>query len=61
MVYTPLETLLIKRAKEQGKTVIPGIQMFVEQATKQFEIWTGEAAPRAVIEKAALEALEHKT
>jgi 3-dehydroquinate dehydratase/shikimate dehydrogenase len=61
MVYNPLETLLIKRAKEQGKTVIPGIQMFVEQATKQFEIWTGEAAPRAVIEKAALEALEHKT
>jgi shikimate 5-dehydrogenase len=40
--------------------VIPGIQMFVEQAMKQFEIWTGEAAPRAVIEKAALEALEHK-
>jgi len=61
MVYNPLETLLIKRAKEQGKTVIPGIRMFVEQAVKQFELWTGESAPRAVMEKAALEALEHKT
>jgi 3-dehydroquinate dehydratase / shikimate dehydrogenase len=61
MVYNPLETLLIKRAREQGKTVIPGIQMFVEQAVKQFELWTGETAPRAVMEKAALEALEHKT
>jgi 3-dehydroquinate dehydratase / shikimate dehydrogenase len=61
MVYNPLETLLIKRAREQGKTVIPGIKMFVEQAVKQFELWTGETAPRAVMEKAALEALEHKT
>ena len=59
MVYNPLETLLLRKAKEQGKTVIPGIQMFVEQAVKQFELWTGEAAPRTVMEKAALEALEH--
>ena len=41
--------------------MIPGIRMFVEQAVKQFELWTGESAPRAVMEKAALEALEHKT
>jgi 3-dehydroquinate dehydratase/shikimate dehydrogenase len=60
MVYNPLETLLIRRAKEQGCTVIPGIEMFVEQAVKQFELWTGESAPRAVMEKAALEALEQK-
>jgi 3-dehydroquinate dehydratase / shikimate dehydrogenase len=60
MVYNPLETVLVKRAREQGKTVIPGIKMFVEQAVKQFELWTGETAPRAVMEKAALEALEHK-
>jgi 3-dehydroquinate dehydratase/shikimate dehydrogenase len=57
MVYNPLETLLIRRAREQGKTVIPGLQMFLEQAARQFEIWTGENAPRAVMEKAALEAL----
>jgi 3-dehydroquinate dehydratase/shikimate dehydrogenase len=61
MVYNPLETVLIRRAKEQGKTVIPGLEMFIEQAVKQFEVWTGESAPRAVMEKAALEALEHKT
>jgi 3-dehydroquinate dehydratase / shikimate dehydrogenase len=60
MVYNPLETLLIRRAREQGKTVIPGIQMFVEQAVKQFEIWTGETAPRAIMQKAALEALQQK-
>jgi len=58
MVYNPMETLLIKRAREQGKKVIPGIKMFIEQAVRQFEVWTGETAPRAAMETAALDALE---
>ncbi len=57
MVYNPLETVLIKRAKEQGKEIIPGFQMFIEQAVRQFEIWTGESAPRSAMEKAAMDAL----
>jgi 3-dehydroquinate dehydratase/shikimate dehydrogenase len=60
MVYNPLETVLVKHAKEQGRTVVPGIEMFVEQAVRQFEIWTGETAPRAAMQKAAIEALESK-
>src|SRR5215472_13872296 len=60
MVYNPLETELIKRARQQGKTVIPGLDMFIEQATRQFEIWTGESAPRAAMLKAAGEALEQR-
>jgi 3-dehydroquinate dehydratase/shikimate dehydrogenase len=60
MVYNPLETALVKRAREQGRTVVPGIDMFIEQAIQQFEIWTGDSAPRAVMQKAAMEALEHK-
>jgi 3-dehydroquinate dehydratase / shikimate dehydrogenase len=61
MVYNPMETLLVRRAREQGCTVVPGLEMFLEQAVRQFEIWTGETAPRAVMQKAAVEALEtHK-
>ncbi|MEP6713982.1 MAG: shikimate dehydrogenase [Terriglobia bacterium] len=60
MVYNPLETLLIRRAREQGRQVIPGLKMFIEQAVRQFEIWVGETAPRAAMEKAALDALESK-
>jgi shikimate 5-dehydrogenase len=37
--------------------VVPGLDMFIEQAVRQFEIWTGETAPRPVMHKAALEAL----
>ncbi|MGB9606152.1 MAG: shikimate dehydrogenase, partial [Bryobacteraceae bacterium] len=57
MVYNPAETLLLRRAREQGKQVICGLEMFNEQAARQFEIWTGQPAPRAIMEKAAREAL----
>jgi 3-dehydroquinate dehydratase/shikimate dehydrogenase len=57
MVYNPLETTLLRHAAAQGLTVISGLQMFLEQATRQFEIWTGCPAPRSVMEKAAVEAL----
>jgi 3-dehydroquinate dehydratase/shikimate dehydrogenase len=60
MVYNPLETLLGQRAREQGKTVIRGLEMFLEQAAQQFELWTSDSAPRAVMQKAALEALEQQ-
>ncbi len=60
LVYNPIETMLVQHAREQGKTVIPGLDMFIEQAVRQFEIWTGESAPRPAMLKAATEALEHR-
>jgi len=57
LVYNPSETELLKKARAQGKTVIRGLEMFIEQAVGQFEIWTGETAPRAAMTKAAEEAL----
>jgi len=46
MVYDPAETRLLKLAKERAAEVIPGSVMFVHQAARQFEIWTGKPAPR---------------
>ena len=60
MVYNPIETVLTRRAAQQGATIISGLQMFLEQAARQYEIWTGANPPRAVMEKAALEALSEK-
>lgn len=57
MVYNPLETELLRRARSQGREVIPGLEMLIEQAVHQFEIWTGCEAPAAAMERAALEAL----
>ncbi len=46
MVYDPAETRLLQLAKERGCETIPGSEMFVHQAARQFEIWTGKPAPR---------------
>jgi 3-dehydroquinate dehydratase / shikimate dehydrogenase len=45
MVYDPVETHLLQVARAKGITVIPGVEMFVQQAARQFEIWTGKPAP----------------
>ncbi|MGD0912621.1 MAG: shikimate dehydrogenase [Terracidiphilus sp.] len=45
MVYNPLDTPLLKLAHLRGLTVISGIEMFVQQGARQFEIWTGKPAP----------------
>jgi 3-dehydroquinate dehydratase/shikimate dehydrogenase len=45
MVYDPIETRLLQVARAKGIAVIPGVEMFVHQAARQFEIWTGKPAP----------------
>ena len=50
-VYTPAETPLILAAREAGRRVIPGVEMFVEQARLQFEAWTGHEAPEELFER----------
>lgn len=57
MVYNPHETLLLKHAREQGLTVVYGSEMLLEQAASQFEIFTGESAPRAVMQNALEQSL----
>lgn len=58
MVYNPLRTALIKNAQAQGKTVVLGLEMFIEQAAAQFELWTKLPAPRAVMRNAVLDVLQ---
>lgn len=58
VVYNPVETQLLRRAMENGCKVITGLEMFIYQAEKAFEIWTGIKADVALIRRASLEALE---
>jgi 3-dehydroquinate dehydratase/shikimate dehydrogenase len=46
MIYDPVETRLLQLAKQRGAQIVPGIEMFVHQAARQFEIWTGKPAPQ---------------
>jgi 3-dehydroquinate dehydratase / shikimate dehydrogenase len=47
LVYNPLETPLLKAAKARGIATIQGVEMFVHQGARQFELWTGKPAPEA--------------
>jgi 3-dehydroquinate dehydratase/shikimate dehydrogenase len=51
MVYNPPITRLLRSARDQGKTVIQGTTMFLAQAARQFEIWTGHGAPSEIFEE----------
>lgn len=51
MVYNPLETPLLKLARERGLAVVSGLEMFVQQGARQFEIWTGKPAPEAEMQR----------
>ncbi|MEM1998885.1 MAG: shikimate dehydrogenase [Archaeoglobaceae archaeon] len=57
VVYNPVETQLIRKAKEKGCKAITGLEMFVYQAEKAFEIWTGIKPDVELIRRASLEAL----
>lgn len=41
LVYTPLETTLLRRAAEMGATAVDGLGMLLHQAAPAFERWFG--------------------
>jgi shikimate dehydrogenase len=57
IVYTPLETRLIKDARAAGALAVVGLGMFVHQAAIQFELWTGQDAPLELMTETVRKAL----
>ena len=49
IVYNPRATRLLKDAERAGCKTIPGLEMFLNQAVAQFELWTGRPAPVEVM------------
>ena len=60
MIYDPPETRLLQLAKQRGAQIIPGIEMFVHQAARQFEIWTGKPAPQDDMLQVVLLAMQER-
>lgn len=57
LIYNPVETKLLRLAKEKGAKVSNGLGMLLYQGAAAFEIWTGQRAPVKVMRKALDEAL----
>ena len=58
IVYTPRRTRLLREAAAAGCVTIEGLDMFVNQAAAQFELWTGRAAPVAAMRRVVEERLQ---
>jgi len=54
LIYTPLETKLLALARRSGARTISGLEMFLHQGARSFELWLGKKMPvdqiRPVIE-----------
>lgn len=60
IVYTPMQTPLLQLATRKRARTIPGYLMLLYQAVLQFELFTGEPAPEALMEKELLRALKRR-
>ena len=50
-VYNPRQTKLLREAQAAGCRTVPGFEMFLGQAYVQFELWTGQPAPRDIMRR----------
>jgi 3-dehydroquinate dehydratase/shikimate dehydrogenase len=57
LVYNPIDTPLLRMARQKGLAVISGVEMFVQQGARQFEIWTGKPAPEEEMLRVVLHSL----
>ncbi|MEM3736657.1 MAG: shikimate dehydrogenase [Candidatus Bathyarchaeia archaeon] len=57
IVYTPLETRLLRDARLKGLKTVDGVGMLVHQGAKSLEIWLGVGPPIELMRKAVLERL----
>lgn len=61
MVYSPMDTPLLRMARSKGLAVITGAEMFVQQGAEQFQLWTGKPAPREDMWRVVTHALRSRT
>ncbi len=59
IVYRPLETRLLREAREAGLTTVDGLGMLVHQGALALEAWTERDVPVDAMRRAALGALGH--
>jgi 3-dehydroquinate dehydratase/shikimate dehydrogenase len=60
LVYNPLETPLLRLARQKGIPIVTGIEMFVQQGARQFEIFTGKPAPEEEMLRVVIHALRQQ-
>jgi 3-dehydroquinate dehydratase/shikimate dehydrogenase len=60
-IYTPETTLLLREARARGCNTITGVDMFVRQAARQIELFTGLTPDLAIMRDIIRKALSPLT
>ena len=60
VVVSPLETRLIRTARATGRRVICGYELSLQQAARQFELYTGQHAPLSEMEESLRHLIESR-
>lgn len=60
LIYRPQKTALLKLAARKGIATVSGVEMFLAQGIAQWEIWTKQRAPEAMMRRAVLAALREE-
>jgi 3-dehydroquinate dehydratase/shikimate dehydrogenase len=60
LVYTPMQTKLLRLAADKGIKTVSGVEMFLAQGFAQWELWMKRRAPEPEMKKAVLRALRAK-
>lgn len=59
LVYSPIETRLLREAAEAGCETLGGLEMLVAQARLQFELWTGTTPSQSIMYDSGAAALRY--
>ncbi len=60
IIYNPLQTRLLKDAKETGSKILNGLDMFINQGALAFEWWTGKKPNVKLMKEKIIEQLGNK-
>jgi shikimate dehydrogenase len=60
LIYTPLQTRLLALATESGARTISGLEMFLHQGARSFELWLGQPMPIDAVRPVIIHELERQ-
>lgn len=55
IIYNPLETMFLSQAKQHGAETVDGLNMFIYQASRAFELWFHKPMPVDLVRGLVLE------
>ena len=61
LIYRPIVTEFLRRASEARAQTVSGLEMFIHQGARSFELWTGKAMDIPLARKVLLEKLHQET